>query len=200
MIEEPSAEDRQDDDLIAAFQRGADRREGREALAALLARWRMPVYAWVRRFVRDREEAMDLTQECLVRAYRGLGEYEARGRFSAWLFTIVHNRCVAAARRRPRQYDRDLDPDDLVARGPSPEEQFESGETRDRVLAAMDRVLTPEERTALWMRAWEEMSVESITEVMGFRGATGARGVLQTARRKLRAALAEPDSGQRKGP
>lgn len=195
MTEEPTAPGRDDEALIAIYRRSPDQREGREAVSALLARWRMPVYGWVRRFVRDREEALDLAQECLVQAYRGLAGYDARGRFPAWLFTIVHNRCIAAARRKPRRVDPEIDLDELATAGPGPDERLESNEMRERVFAAMERVLTPDERTALWLRAWEEMSVEDITALMGFDGASGARGVLQTARRKLRAALAEPGAG-----
>jgi len=189
-----------DDALVAAYQQSPTGVEGQAAVSRLLARWRMPVYGWVRRFVREHEDALDLAQDCLIQAYRALPGYESRGKFSAWLFTIVHNRCIAAARRKPRFFDPDLDTDELASHGPSPDEQMESDEQRQRVFAAMERVLTTEERTALWMRAWEEMSVEDITALMGFRGATGARGVLQTARRKLRAALAEPGLESRKDP
>ena len=43
----------------------------------------------------------------------------------------------------------------------------------------------------MWLRAYEGMSVEDITRMMKLNGASGARGLLQTARRKLRAALRE---------
>jgi RNA polymerase sigma-70 factor (ECF subfamily) len=162
-----------DDTLVRTYQQSPEGREGQAAVSYLLARWRMPVYGWVRRFVRDREDALDLAQECLVQAYRALPGYETRGRFAAWLFTIVHNRCIAAARRKPRILE-DVDTDDLAAPESRPDEQFESDQQRDRVFAAMESVLTHEERTALWLRAWEGMSVESITALMKFRGATGA--------------------------
>ena len=54
--------------------------------------------------------------------------------------------------------------------------------------------LEPNERLALWLRAEEEMSVAELTRVLGLENATGARALLQTARRKLRAAL---DGGER---
>ena len=199
MSDDPSARDPDDDHLIASYLRAPESREGREAVSRLLARWRMPVYGWARRFVNDREDALDLAQECLVQAYRALASYEARGKFSAWLFTIVHNKCIARSRRKPRLFA-DVETDELSAQEPAPDERLESDEQRERVFEAMERVLTQEERTALWLRAWEEMSVENITALMGFRGATGARGVLQTARRKLRAALEEPGLETRKDP
>jgi RNA polymerase sigma-70 factor (ECF subfamily) len=180
-----------DEDLIREFQDDPGGRRGREAVSTLISRWRLRVYAWARRYVREREQALDLAQDSLIQMYQALPRYEARGRFSAWLFTIVHHRCLTAVRRRSLARDPDVDADALPGLERSPDDRFESNEQQDRVLAAMRDALEPHEQTALWLRAWEGMSVEDITRVMGFDGATGARGVLQTARRKLRAALEE---------
>ena len=139
----------------------------------------------------EHEQALDVTQDCLVQAYEALPRYQPRGRFSAWLFTIVHNRCLSTVRRRPLTRDPEVDLDDLVDHERTPEERAESADEQERVLRAMSLSLEPHERTALWLRVWEGMSVEDITTVMGFDGASGARGVLQTARRKLRLALGE---------
>ena len=48
--------------------------------------------------------------------------------------------------------------------------------------------LEPQEQEALWLRCFEGLSVDAITEVLAVREASGARAVLQRARRKLRAA------------
>jgi len=46
-------------------------------------------------------------------------------------------------------------------------------------------------REALWLRCFEHMPVDEIGRVMRLENASGARGLLQRARRKLRAALAQ---------
>ena len=180
-----------DDDLVRAYQQDPESRAGREAVSELLGRWQGRVYRWVRRYVYEHEQALDLAQDCLVQAYQALPRYEPRGRFSAWLFTIVHHRCLVAVRRRPIVRDQEIDVDELMGVERAPEDRLETKDRQERVLTVMRLCLEPKERMALWLRAWEEMSLESITAVLGFDGATGARGVLQTARRKLRAALAE---------
>jgi DNA-directed RNA polymerase specialized sigma24 family protein len=45
----------------------------------------------------------------------------------------------------------------------------------------------------LWLRCFEKVPVDEITRMLGITEASGARGVLQRARRRLRAALAEDD-------
>ena len=76
-------------------------------------------------------------------------------------------------------------PDD----GDGPEQQLARGVEDARVRAAMDAVLDEEEKLAVVLRYWEGLPVEEVTRLARIGGSTGARGVLQTARRKLRAAL-----------
>ena len=49
--------------------------------------------------------------------------------------------------------------------------------------------LAPEEQQAIWLRCVERMPLDEVTRVMKLDGASGARAVLQRARRKIRAAM-----------
>ena len=48
------------------------------------------------------------------------------------------------------------------------------------------------EQEAIYLRCFERLPVDEITSLLSITGASGARGLLQSARRKLRAALAKP--------
>jgi RNA polymerase sigma-70 factor (ECF subfamily) len=159
------------------------------AATALIARWQDRVYQWAYRVVRDHDAALDVAQDALLSMYRNLPAYKERGRFGAWLFTIVHNRARSEVRRRPLIRDPEIDLDFLATPGPGPDEQLDSAEWERRLLDTMNRVLEPEERAALWLRSFERLGMEDITQMLKLENATGARGVLQSARRKLRRAL-----------
>src|SRR5918912_699473 len=45
-------------------------------------------------------DAEDAVQDALLRAYRHLGSYQERDRFSAWLFRILVNQCRTLGGRR----------------------------------------------------------------------------------------------------
>ena len=179
-----------DDALVRLIRDEAGRPAGARALNDLLDRWQKRIYLWAWKRVRDREEALDLTQDCLVLMTRGLAGYEPRGQFGAWVFTIVRHRCLSAVRSRVLARDPDLDLETLVGPGRGPEREIEQRDLEEHVLRAMQEALEPRERIALWLRAYEGSSVEEITRTLSLDGASGARGLLQTARRKLRAALA----------
>ncbi|GLW11650.1 hypothetical protein Misp01_67780 [Microtetraspora sp. NBRC 13810] len=60
----------------------------RAALAALVDRWRVPLWTYVRRML-DAERADDVTQEIWLAVVRGLPGLREPGRFAPWLFTIA---------------------------------------------------------------------------------------------------------------
>ncbi len=189
MSEDRKEDLRSDEQLAAAYQAGPDSAAGRRAAEVLLKRWHVRVYLWCFRMVREREQALDLTQETLTRAYRSLGRFDTSGSVAGWLFTIARNRCLSALRERRLRRDDGVEVDDLSGLFPDPEQDVEDHDRMQRVLEAMDRVLDPVERQAVWLRAYEHMSVPEITRLLKVDGASGGRGLLQTARRKLRAAL-----------
>ncbi len=183
-------------ELVRICQSRPDTPEGRRAERELLLRWRSRVHAWCWRMVGDREQAEDLAQECLVLVHRALPRFEPRAAVSSWIYAIVRNRCLAALRRaRPRQAGEEaLFLLEEPAEGP--EASFENRQWEERVVAAMRESLTPLEQTALWLKAYEGMPVRDITRLLDVKEESGARALLQTARRKLRAALERGAAGE----
>lgn len=158
------------------------------AAGELFGRYRRRVYAWCRRYVREHEQALDLAQDVLLTAYRSLHTYEGRAPFGGWLFTITHHACLRAARKRRFSRDEEADLDLIPDPRPNPGTLLEDERARDELIALVREHLDPVEQRALWLRYGEQMPVEEITRVLDVRTSSGARGVLQTAKRKLRAA------------
>ncbi|MBM4130119.1 sigma-70 family RNA polymerase sigma factor [bacterium] len=114
--------------------------------------------------------------------------FGGRAQFSSWLFAIARNRCVSALRARRRATGDDALLDDVADGAADPQDRLLARESQELVLELMNQVLDAEERTALWLKAYEEMPVEEISRLLGLPGPSGARAVLQRARRRLRAA------------
>lgn len=184
--------DRNDPDSgdIRLALEGADETEKRRAASRLLSRYQDKVYAWCFRYTREHESALDLAQDVLLGAYRNLGNYVHRTKFSTWLFVVARNRCISEMRKRPRDEVLGLDLDLLTGGSPDPESALEDKEGRERILGIMRNHLDPQEQDALFLRCFERMPVDGITEVLAIKESSGARAVLQRARRKLKAALA----------
>lgn len=159
---------------------------GKAAAGELLRRYRRPVYVWCLRYVGEHERALDLAQDVLLAAYQRLEEFEGRAAFSSWLFVIARNRCLNEIRNDARRED--IEPDSLVDGATGFDERLESEMQGQRLLDLAARVLDEDERKALWLRYSELLPVEEITALLNLDQKTGARALLQRARRKLRAA------------
>jgi RNA polymerase sigma factor (sigma-70 family) len=186
-----------DEALVARAQADPDGPGGRSAVESLFARYDERVYAWCRRFVRDPERALELAQDAMLLAYRGIGGFEGRSRFSSWLFAITRRQCWREGGRPAPLLDDEADPDSLPSDQPDPGDDLERREEQARLLEMLEGVLGDQERLALWLRCHEEMTVGEITSLLGLTSASGARTLLQTARRKLRAELERRRKGEK---
>jgi RNA polymerase sigma-70 factor (ECF subfamily) len=176
-------------DLVRTVQAGAHSAAGRNAAEELFSRYRKPVYLMCYRYVKTHENALDVSQDVLLKAYERLDTFDGRAEFSSWLFTIARNRCLNALRSVKLWQDDGSDPEYIPDPGASPDQLVEDRENEERVLELMKTALEPIEQKALWLRCFEKVSVDEITGLLGIESASGARAVLQKARRKLRAAL-----------
>jgi RNA polymerase sigma-70 factor (ECF subfamily) len=82
-----------------------------EAFNVLVRRWEKPIYNFIVRMISDRDEAMDICQDCFMKAYRELRTLKDRDRFSAWLYRIAHNACLSRLRKTYGKTWVELDPD-----------------------------------------------------------------------------------------
>ncbi len=185
-----------DPELLSAYRRDPEGPDGRRAIAELFDRYRVALYRWCFRYMKEHEAALDLAQETLMEAFRALPRYEGRAQFSSWLFAIARYRCISAVRAPRVMVDDESDPEEVASDRPDPEMEALTGMEEERMLALLNQVLDPVERQAVWLRCYEEMPVPEITRVLGITDRSGARGLLQRARRKLRAALASAGDPQ----
>lgn len=168
---------------------------GRRAANELLLPYQRPVYLWCYRYVNNHEQALDLAQDVFMRALRSISSFKGHSDFSLWLFVIVRNCCLSAIRRADPVVDAEIDFDEFFAEGEhsNPGRQLEDDEEEERLITLIRSTLDPIEQKAVWMRCMDRMSVEAITEILDIKERSGARGVLQRARRKLKAALEARD-------
>lgn len=83
------------DDVLAGRAACGDE----QAFAALVNRYKAPLYNYVRRYVGNADDAYDLLQRTFLSAWLALGRYDPRRPLGVWLRAIARNKCRDHGRR-----------------------------------------------------------------------------------------------------
>lgn len=165
----------------------------------LAQRYERPLYALATHYLGRREDAEEVRQEALLKAYAQAASFRPDGRFRAWIYRIALNLCHDRRRRQRRlQWVRWGDAadgnDEPVVVAPTTDAEMDRRERSLRVRRALDR-LPREQREVLVLKEFEEMKFREIAELLGcpestvksrlYRGLTALRaGLGETAGRR----------------
>ncbi|MCL2103038.1 MAG: sigma-70 family RNA polymerase sigma factor [Syntrophorhabdaceae bacterium] len=81
--------------LVEAFRQGKP-----DAFEAIVRTHQNRVYAFCVRMLSDREEALDISQDVFISAYKKLDTFRGDSSLSTWLLRIATNRCLNSIRRK----------------------------------------------------------------------------------------------------
>ncbi len=70
------------------------------AFAHLIAKYQNMVFSLALKLLKNAEDAEELAQDTFVKAYQKLDSYEAKAKFSTWLYKIAYNACISELRKR----------------------------------------------------------------------------------------------------
>jgi len=158
-----------DQKLVARVQKG-----DKTAFDLLTRKYQHKLAKLIARYVRDRREVEDVTQEALIKAYRAIGGFRGESAFYTWLYRIAVNTAknyLESQGRRPPGSDMEIDGAELIESGESlrdqatPERQMLTDEIANTVHRVIEH-LPPDLRTAITLREIEGLSYEEIAEVM----------------------------------
>jgi RNA polymerase sigma-70 factor (ECF subfamily) len=136
-----------------------------DAFASLVDRYYERCARFAVRMLGNRDDAEDALQATFLRAYRSLGKYQERDKFSAWLYRILVNQCRSIASRRS-QRDRVFVREEAVLLNAPDRRPVWTGEDEEfvqRVLAELDPLL----REAFLLKHVEELSYEEMSALTG---------------------------------
>jgi len=180
------------DALLVRRTRAGDTR----AFGILVERYMRRAYYAALGLVGSSEDALDLSQEAFVRAFRARHTIDPDRPFYAWLYQIIRRLCFNHTRdRRTRRRGIEAAGDWLVEQATSrtagmrPDRALEQAEAKRRVAAALES-LSDRDREVLVLKEFEGLRYREIAEILGVPIGT-VMSRLYSARRRLAAALEE---------
>jgi RNA polymerase sigma-70 factor (ECF subfamily) len=132
--EQQPMRDPQNDELLSRLQSGDER-----ALSDLADTYGTKIYQLAFRYLRNKEDAEEVTQDVLFKVYRKVGSFRGDAALSSWIYRITFN--AAMSRLRTAQYQRSQEDDrQLVSEEADPSKPARS-EIADWTDMADERVL-----------------------------------------------------------
>lgn len=162
------------------------------AFNQLAGRWESSLYGFTRRTLGNAEDARDVCQEALVKAFQNIARLRDGGKFKSWVHYIALNLCRDRF-RSPRSKAELLSFDestieDAPALGAEPADALAEQSVLSDVLHSVLEELPQEQRSSILLREFQGFTSEEIGEMMGVPAATVRTRIyygLKTMRRVL---------------
>jgi RNA polymerase sigma-70 factor (ECF subfamily) len=148
------------------------------AYEELVNRHRARIFAMIRNMIHQEAEAWDLSQEVFIKAWQALPRFEAKARFSTWLYRIAHNVVYDWTRRRRIEsagelndgiFEReriDSDSQTTPFAAQSPDESLANGELRAKIESALAKI-SDEHREVVILKDVQGLSYKEIADAVG---------------------------------
>ncbi|MGV3625972.1 MAG: RNA polymerase sigma factor [Archangium sp.] len=149
-----------DAELMLRVSRG-----DRQAFAQLFDRHQQRVVRFCFRFTGDRGRAEELAQDTFVRLYRSADRYQARAKFSTFLFHIATNLCLNAQRGAKARPEAPVEQVVERADVDTPEATLSAKDTEAAVQRALQK-MSDRERAAFAMARFEGLPYRDIAEAL----------------------------------
>ena len=177
---------RSDEDLAALLAAGDDEAAAEE----LYGRYRRRVYLWCHGYTHDLDEAVDMTQEIFIKVFAKAAAFSGRSRFSTWIYAVTRNHCLGRLSRQGARWRRRLASlDGIDVEDERCAEELREAELRGHLAQLLDRArrrMGEDELEAFVLHYRDGLTVNEITRTLKCTNATGARTLIQNARRKFR--------------
>jgi len=161
------------------------------AYAVLVKRHQRYVFTLALRFAKRREDAEEIAQDCFVKAYKALAQFQQQSKYTTWLYQIVYTASMTFLRKKKLPTDSmDDDAVFMQVKRVTSDLKLDSAEQKSRsyyVNLAISQLL-PNDAAILTLFYQGEQSLEEIAGVMEMETNT-VKVKLHRARQRLKQQL-----------
>ena len=167
-----------------------------DAFTELVRQYERHVYRLALNITCNPEDAKDVLQESLLKAYINLARFQGRSRFYTWLVRIAINESLMKLRKSRAEVslDKPIETDDgsfmpreIEDWGENPEERYSRAELQEILAMAIGRLPLPY-RVVFQLRDVDGLSIEETAQALGL-SAAAVKSRLLRARLQLRETL-----------
>jgi len=162
------------------------RTKNQELFAEIIKRYQQKLFYYVNRLINHADEAEDVVQDVFIKVYVNLNGYDARLKFSSWIYRIAHNEAVNWLRKNTKYIKESIEQSEYLENALSDNKDF-SAELD--VQADLQKVsvalynLPAKYKEVMILKFVEEKSYEEIADIL--KKPVNTIGVLINRARKM---------------
>jgi len=131
----------------------------KEAYHELVKRYMKRAYYYALGFVHNEQDALDISQEAFIRAYRKIKDFDIEKKFLPWFFQIIRNLCIDWIKKRKKSSEIPLNGVRIL------ESPDEDREMKEILWKGIDE-LSIEQKEIIILRYFQGFSYQEISQIL----------------------------------
>ena len=161
-------ENHTDEQLVESYLNGE-----KEALELLIKRYLKPIFGFVFSYIKNSEDAEEITQDAFFKAWKNLKKFDKEKKFKTWLFSIAKNTALDfLKKKKPLLFstiEEDGKENSIIGKipepSPLPDEILNRADLAEELNLAMDK-LSPKYREVIFLYYKEQFNFREISELL----------------------------------
>ncbi len=137
-----------------------------EGLKLLMQKYQSLLYRHLQRMVNNHEDANDLLQNCFIKAFRHIGQFEGKSRLSTWLFRIAANEALSFLQNKQRRATDSLEERMDYLGSTLRADTSVDGDAASALLEEVLKTLPPKQKLVFTLRYYDELPYEEMSRML----------------------------------
>ena len=142
-------------EILEVVQKG-----NKEAYQEIVVRYMQSAYYVALAFVHNQQDALDISQDAFIRAFRRVKKFDTEKPFFPWFYKILKNLCIDYFKRRQRRNEVPLETVRVLG------EEHEDREMKKALWKGIEE-LPSEQKEIIILRYFRQLSYQEMAEVLG---------------------------------
>lgn len=151
-MKSPETAPKNDDELIESYKKGE-----KDVIGILYKKYFNKVFYKCLSFIKDENEANDLTQDILLKAIENLKTFRGTALFSTWLYSITMNHCIEYMKKKNLYEKVEIEQAMIL-----PEEDRSKNESLHGFIDNTLKKLSPQEKELLELKYHQGLSIKEL--------------------------------------
>lgn len=154
-------------DDLALTARLMDPKTRRQAFSDVIAAYQEQLYWQIRRLVLNHDDAADVLQNTLLKAWQAIDAFRGDSKLSTWLYTIAQRESLTFLQKAQAEREMTMDDPDGYVMDSQEADTYFDGDATQRLLLEAIASLPARQRQVFTLRYFDDMPYEEISSLLG---------------------------------